>query len=99
VSADGGYEGGMLDGAPPPPSISSPPLLDPETVRQLLRESVTIVKPGEVLFFSCGDPNVTPTQMRELQDFISMWLEYEAPDVKVLVLPHGEMAAAESGSD
>lgn len=80
--------------------LPSPPnLLDPETVRQLLRESVTVIKPGEVLFFTAGDPNWTPAQLREIQDVISAWLEYNAPDVKVLVLPHGKMAAAGPGPD
>lgn len=80
--------------------LPSPPnLLDPETVRQLLRESVTVIKPGEVLFFTAGDPNCTPNQIREMQDWINGWLEIYAPDVKALVLPHGEMAAAESTSD
>jgi hypothetical protein len=75
---------------------SSLTVLDPETVRQLLRESVTVVQPGEILFFTIGDPNMTPNQMRELQDFINWWLADNAPEVKVLVLPHGEMAAAEA---
>jgi hypothetical protein len=74
---------------PPPAPLTS------DEIRQLLRECVTVVKPGEVLFFSCGDPNMTPVQMRELQEVFSAWLEYEAPDVKVLVLPHGEMGVAE----
>ena len=87
-------------GAPRPLIFSSlPNLLDPETIRLLLRECVTTVKPGEVLFFSSGDPNMTPNQLRELQDWISGWLELYAPDVKALVLPHGEMAAAESSPD
>ena len=87
-------------GAPRPLIFSSlPDILSPEALRQLLRECVTVVKPGEVLFFSSGDPNMTPNQMRELQDFISWWLAENAPDVKALVLPHGEMAAAESGPD
>ena len=96
MSADGGYEGGMLDGATPLPSVSSlPNLLDPETVRHLLRECVTVAKPGEVLFFTFGDPNVTPNQIRDLQEAVSIWLEHNAPDVKVRVLPHGEMAISE----
>ena len=73
---------------------SSLTVLDPEMVRQLLRESVTVVKPGEVLFFTCPE-GFTPNQVREIQRFIDYWLETNAPDVKVLVLPHGKMAAAE----
>lgn len=85
---------GFQHGRPLMPPSSLPNLLDPETVRQLLRESVTVVKPGEVLFFTCGDPNYTPAQMRDIQDHIGWWLAENAPDVKVIVLPHGEMAAA-----
>lgn len=73
-----------------------PPPLTPDEVRQLLRESVTVVKPGEVLFFTMGDPDVTPVQLREINEAVSAWLEYNAPDVKALVLPHGSMAAAEA---
>ena len=72
--------------------------LTADEVRQLLRESVTIVKPGEVLFFTVGDPNWTPNQIQRLQDFISEWLAGNAPDVKAMVLPYGEMAAAEPAS-
>jgi hypothetical protein len=84
-----------------PPRIppSSLTVLDPETIRALLRESVTVVQPGEVLFFTVGDPNMTPVQIRAIQDVINWWLADYAPDVKVLVLPHGEMAAAESGRE
>ncbi len=75
---------------------SLPNLPDPETIRHLLRECVTAVKPGEVLFFTAGDPNFTPGQIREIQDWVNSWLEYNAPDVRVLVLMHGEMAVAEA---
>jgi hypothetical protein len=79
--------------------LPPPPPLTPAEIRQLLRESVTVVKPGEVLFYMYGDPNGTPNQIRELQDWINWWLEDNAPDIRVLCLPHGEMAAAESGPD
>ena len=75
--------------------LPSAPPLTPDVVRQLLRESVTVVKPGEVLFLA-GDPNWTPTQIREIQQAVSAWLEHNAPDVKVLVLPHGDMSVAEA---
>lgn len=74
--------------------LSPPNLLNPETVRQLLRESVTIVKPGEVLFLVCPE-NRTPMQIREIQDCVNWWLADNAPDIRVLVLPYGEMAVAE----
>lgn len=74
--------------------LSPPSLLSPETVRQLLRESVTVVKPGEVLFLVCPE-NRTADQIGEIQRAVSAWLEYNAPDIRVLVLPYGEMAVAE----
>ena len=76
---------------------SLPNLLDPDTVRALLRESVTVVKPGEVLFFTVSDPNITPGQLREIQEMIDWWLERNAPGVRVLALMSGEFAAAEPG--
>lgn len=79
-----------------PKIISSPPtVLDPETVRQLLRECVTVVKPGEVLFFTCPE-HFTPSHVRDIQELLNWWLEHNAPDVRVMVLPHGEMAVAEA---
>lgn len=75
--------------------LPSPPPLTPDEVRQLLRESVTVVKPGEVLFYTYGDPNGTPNQIREMQQVINGWLECNAPEVKVLVLPHGGVTVAE----
>jgi hypothetical protein len=72
-----------------------PSLLDPETVRALLRESVTVVKPGEVLFFTVADPNITPNQLREIQEMTDWWLERNAPEFRVMVLMAGEMAVAE----
>ena len=76
----------------PPPAH----FLDPEVIRALLRECVTVAKPGEVLFFTCGDPDYTPRQIQMIQERIATWLECNAPAVKVIVLPHGEMAVAES---
>lgn len=74
---------------------SVPSLLDPDTVRALLRESVTVVKPGEVLFFTVADPNITPGQLREIQEMTDWWLEHNAPEVRVMVLMAGEFASAE----
>jgi hypothetical protein len=76
---------------------SSLTVLNPETVRALLRESVTVVKPGEVLFFTVSDPNITPGQLRAIQEMIDWWLERNAPGVRVLALMSGEFAAAEPG--
>jgi hypothetical protein len=72
-----------------------PRVLDPEMVRQLLRECVTVVKPGEVLFLRCP-ADFTPTHIRDLQEAVSEWLEYNALEVRVLAVPWVEMAVAEA---
>jgi hypothetical protein len=61
--------------------------LSPDEVRQLLRECVTVVKPGEVLVIRTTD--LTPNQMREYQEAVNWWVAENAPEVKVLVI-HGE---------
>ena len=70
---------------------SLPNLLDPETIRQLLRESVTVVRSGEVLLL-CAQEGWTPAQVRDVQEVIAMWLEDNAPEVKALVIPPFEIA-------
>lgn len=74
---------------------SSLTVLDPESVRQLLRESVTVVKPGEVLVLRCPEGWV-PEQVREMHEGIRWWLEANAPDIRVVVIPHLDMAVAEA---
>jgi hypothetical protein len=61
--------------------------LSPDEVRQLLRECVTVVKPGEVLVIRTTD--LTPYQVREYQEALNWWATENAPEVKVLVI-HGE---------
>ena len=55
--------------------LSSPPPLTPDEVRYLLRECVTVVKPGETLIIRV--PWTTPrTQVRELQGALTNGTEY-----------------------
>jgi hypothetical protein len=62
------------------------PLTEDE-VRQLLRECVTVVRPGEVLILRVGPPGVfTPDQLREYQDSVTWWLDHNAPGVQALVV-------------
>ena len=68
------------------------PLLTPETARELLRECVTVVKPGEILVIR-GD--WTPGQVRELNDWGEWWTEHCAPEVKILFTIGEEFAVAE----
>lgn len=65
------------------------PVGDPLTkdeVRQLLRECVTVVKPGEILLLQPG-ADYTPNQIREIQKIADWWLEENAPAIKALVVP------------
>ena len=69
-------------------------MLAPDEIRQLLRECVTVVKPGEHLILRIPW-TTTPAQVRELQDFVTdtaVWLDLP---FKVLVLPGDELAVAE----
>ena len=74
--------------------IPSPPPLTPDQIRHLLRECVTVVKPGETLVIQ--ERNWTPEQVREIQQ----WMDVEHADgrisFKVLVVIGGELAVAES---
>lgn len=69
--------------------------LAPEAVSQLLRECVTVVKPGEVLVLRCPE-EWTAEQAQQMQEYANLWLESNAPGVKVLTVPHVEMAVIES---
>jgi hypothetical protein len=74
--------------------------LGPDEIRSLLRECVTVVKPGETLILRCPE-GWTPNQVREIQRHAHRWLEENAPDVRVMVVPHLDMAVmeAEGGTD
>ena len=78
-------------------ALIAPPLA-PGQVRQLLAECVTAVKPGEVLVLRCPE-GWTPDQAGEMQQHAARWLEENAPGVKVLVVPHLEMAVVQPEPD
>lgn len=74
--------------------IPSPPPLTPDEVRQLLRECVTVVKPGETLVVRVPW-GTTPAQVRELQaGLVKLTIWMDVP-FKVLVLPGDELGIAE----
>lgn len=70
------------------------PLTEDE-VRQLLRECVTVVRPGEILVIQVSE-NFAPNQLREYQDSVTWWLRENAPDIKALVIP-GKVASRAPG--
>jgi hypothetical protein len=78
--------------------LPSVPPLTPDQVRYLLRECVTAVKPGEHLILRIPW-TVTPTQVRELQDFVTRTAEWLDLQFKVLVLPGDSLAIAEPEPD
>jgi hypothetical protein len=72
-----------------------PPPLTPDQARALLRECVTVVKPGETLIVRANE-NWTPRQVREIQDFADTVSEYRELGVKILFLPGEEFAVAKA---
>ncbi len=76
------------------PEGISPSPLTPDEIRQLLRECVTVVKPGETLVIR-GDRNWTPNQVREVQDWLDSAAEWRDLGFKILVVPGDEFGIAE----
>lgn len=79
----------------PPDEPGPAARLREEEARTLLRECAHVVKPGEVVFY-CPSGDWTPNELREISEMIRYWAEYEAPDVRVLVLPAGSVTVAEA---
>ena len=73
-------------------------VLAPGEIRQLLRECVTVVAPGETLVLRCPE-SWTPEQAGMMQEIAAQWLGDYAPDVKVLVVPHLEIAVMQPETD
>lgn len=74
------------------------PVGDPLTedeVRQLLRECVTVVKPGDVLVIRAYE-NWTVQQQRALQDVLNDMHEAGAVPFRSLVVPGAELGVAEA---
>ena len=69
------------------------PDLGRDEVRQLLRECVTVVKPGESLVIRGRD--WTPNQVREIQDWMDAERESGRISFKVLVLPGDELGVVQ----
>jgi hypothetical protein len=59
----------------------------PDEIRALLRECVTVVRPGETLIIRTTD--LAPNQMRDYQESLELWFAHNAPEIKVLVI-YGE---------
>ena len=74
--------------------IPWPAPLNPDEIRQLLRECVTVVKPGETLILRVPW-RTTPNQVRELQHALNAAVKHMEVPFKALVLPGDELTVAE----
>ncbi len=68
--------------------------LNPDEIRQLLRECVTIVKPGETLVI-CGR-DWTPNQLHEIQQRMDAMHEDGIVPFRALAVPGDELGVAEA---
>jgi hypothetical protein len=79
----------------PLPHVMPPdPPLSPAQVRYLIRQCVTVVNPGETLVIQ--DPNWTPSQIREIQNWMDREYEDGRITFKVLAVPGGELGIAQT---
>ena len=76
--------------------LPSAPSLTKDEVRQLLRECVTVVKPGETLVVRVGG-EWTPAQMREMQDALNWGWDDGTPywPFRTLIVYGEELGVAE----
>ena len=70
--------------------------LSPDEVRQLLRECVTVVKPGETLVMQVP-MDTRPSVVNELQRVVSEITEDRGMGSTVLIVPGSGLAVAEAG--
>ena len=82
-------------GPPAPRPAPEPPVLTTAEIRYLLRECVTVVKPGETLVIR--DRNWNPEQVREIQQWMDAAYESGRISFKVLAVIGEELAVAEAG--
>jgi hypothetical protein len=71
------------------------PNFTPVEVRDLLRECVTVVKPGEVLVIRMAN-DVSRDAAAEYQANLTAWLGEHAPEVKVAIVCGEELAVVET---
>ena len=77
-------------------AVQDPEPLTPDALRQILRECVTVVRPGETLIIRTAD--WTPEQADLYQTMLNIWLEdHGSPFLAVVVHADG-LAIAEAGS-
>jgi hypothetical protein len=67
----------------------------PDEIRALLRECVTVVKPGETLIIRAW-PEWTPNQVRELQEALNGIREDGDLPFRAIIVPGAELGVAEA---
>lgn len=73
----------------PPTILPQRKPLSEDEVRQLLRECVTVIKPGETLVLRLG-PDYTPRDVREISEAVRAWAGQDGWP-RVMVLPGDEL--------
>ena len=71
--------------------------VSPEEIRVLLRECVTVVKPGETLIIRVSE-GMTPNQVREYQDMVDAGIKFWHLGIKAMVLRAQALGIAEAAS-
>lgn len=94
----GGYPAGDMEAGalPSPPEGVTKRTLSPDEIRALLRECVTVVRPGETLIVRAGR-EWTPVQVREVQDMLDWATEDRHLPFKALIVPGDGLGVAEAG--
>jgi hypothetical protein len=80
----------------PPRVIQQPVPLSPDEIRQILRECVTVVKPGETLAVRLPS-EWPPQQVRDYSETLRAQERWLDVPFRVLVVVGDEMAVAEAG--
>jgi hypothetical protein len=63
-----------------------PAPLTADEILQVLREAVTVVRPGELLIVLVDARDFTPVLLREYNEALDYWVSAHAPGVKILAV-------------
>jgi hypothetical protein len=78
---------GLLRDAIAADMTGAPPPLTPDGTRALLRDCVTVVRPGEILVIRLSpDSGMSPGQVREYQEYVDCLMAGCAPGIRALVI-------------
>ncbi len=85
-------------GAFPLRVLSLPPPLSPQEVRSLLRECVTVVRPGEVLVIRVPW-NTSQRELREYGESLAAWNASHEGHLEAVIVPAEELGIAEAAPE